>query len=154
MTEELLTYLVELLSNNTSQKDLYELLMMTWKDQSIMLKTKMPHKSSNKIVSIDLLKGSFESNSDNISARFTNTLLSDVFNQMNQSQNVYLRKLAAYIVCIVTFNNNELQKAICTHFNFTPVEGIVIINQFPRNLISSLETVPSGVPKGKSESFR
>ena len=40
------------------------------------------------------------------------TIIASIFNLMNESKRARLRKFAAYVICLVTFNNNSIQDKI------------------------------------------
>lgn len=146
-----MNYLISLIESNFTQKDLYELLLLNWNDQETFKKRSKFSRISPSGITYKFQKASFESSEtkDNISRSITNTLIYDMFYQMNSCPDSYVRKLAAYIIWIVTFNNSELQKEICKHFNFTPLGEIVIINQFPKNILSNFEIENLNSSKGK-----
>lgn len=134
LTEKGLTYLVNLMEESISQKELYELLKLSWSDR-VLFKTWTPDKSTKRVW-LDLNTPLTElSIKDNVKGSLKSTILCEVLSLMNNSEDTYLRKLSAYILCMVTFNNSEIQKELCRLFSFTPFGTVVVLNQFPKNLI-------------------
>ena len=95
------------------------------------------NKRSPKNIHNYLQKASFESSGgdSNICSDFKDTVLWDVFDKMNKCNDHEIRKLSAYIICILTYNNFAIQHEIWRHFGFTPIDGIMIFNQIPSQLI-------------------
>lgn len=137
MTKEALYYLIKIIELNISQKELYELLLLPKNEKEILsLYNCFTRKSPNKI-SYSYQKASFESASgeDNVSSSFKETIMWDVFSKMNTSDDHEIRKLAAYVICLLTYNNYSIQQEVCRRFNFSPMDGIMIFNQIPSQLI-------------------
>jgi hypothetical protein len=95
-----MNYLISLIESNFTQKDLYELLLLSWNDQEVLKKGSRFNRISPSGISYTLQKPSFENNEtkDNINHMITDTLLWDMFYQMNSCPDSYVRKLAAYII--------------------------------------------------------
>ena len=137
VTKEALHYLIKIVEINVSQKELFELLLLPRNEKEILsLYSLLTRKSPNKI-GHGLQKASFESTSgeDNVSSNFKDTIMWDIFTKMNTSNDHETRKLAAYIIWLLTYNNFTIQQEVCKRFNFSPIDGIMIFNQIPSQLI-------------------
>lgn len=95
-----MNYLISLIERNFTQKDLYELLLLNWNDQETFKKRSKFSRISPSGITYKFQKASFENSAtkDNISHSITNTLIYDMFYQMNSCPDSYVRKLAAYII--------------------------------------------------------
>lgn len=131
VTNEGLVFLIKLIEN-FEQRELFEILMRRWTERDFILSSEYNSQSAKERKLENFQKVSFESNAeDNISSFLKETILWDVFTKMNSSESAETRTLAAYAIWVLTFKHFHIQSEIWRYFGFTPMNGVVIINQFP-----------------------
>jgi hypothetical protein len=151
ISEKSLVYWIGLVESNLAQLDLYTLLSSTSLEEDVSQKKNSFLHNTPRRVSWKFDKSSFRSVCSPEKERLheTPTFLEALFNQMNKSFSSRMRKMAAYILCVITFNNHQLQTEIWSQFNFTPNGNIVILNSLPKHLFFA-----SPSPKGISARLR
>jgi len=136
LSEQSMSYIINLLKDGVTQHELYDILNVQNIENendkhSVLLSTsRQDVHDEYKISSNDA------SSPNNTELQENLPLLEQLFNQMNNSHDSNIRKMAAYILWTLTFNNSDLQDRIWNHFDFAPSNGIVILNTFPSRLIS------------------
>eukprot|EP00826_Nyctotherus_ovalis_P034246 TRINITY_DN2825_c0_g3_i3.p1 TRINITY_DN2825_c0_g3~~TRINITY_DN2825_c0_g3_i3.p1 ORF type:complete len:338 (+),score=28.66 TRINITY_DN2825_c0_g3_i3:108-1121(+) len=65
-----------------------------------------------------------------------------LFKTMQEPSDIELRRLAAKLLCVLAYNNEESQTYICNHSNFTQLTDKVAINPIPQHIKEQIKQNP------------
>lgn len=133
LTERWITFLIKLTENDIGQNELFQILWLTWKDRKNVITSKYDPNVVSPVMRMQTQQLDWHQTleSDNP------TLLSEILNLMVSGPRSRIRKLSAYLICILTYKNHIVQNKFWELLGFTPTSSVILLNwTLPSQLVS------------------